>query len=1211
MLNSVCWVNKSIDSFGNVCQGIRKDRLCSLNFIDIEYDCSIVLPCEYIYDIFYYDHNCNFTNKISIRRCHSKSIFLFKHEKIRIFIAHSNDIEIEKMRKLRCVKHNSYYFDIKECRKIKFIGDSIIQGVGGSGYSPNGMLYCNSLEEQTLWRMENTKGICYTNFLKHKLKDEFDINVINRGCAKYTSSLLSYAIRDLIHHDDEYVLVAIGTNDRLLKNDNMDNFIQRILSIVSYIEALGKKVILQSPIPSSTEIINSNCCYSLYQISDSLKKLSSRLGIPYIDMYTAILCIVSLEKISLSDILTDGLHPNDLGYYLMYKCFCNYCGIVEKEYDISSLNKISICTNTLLFTKHLSDFNVLKFTSYDKSLNTVITNYIKTNIGYLFLSDCYLEFNQETISNAPIITLNKNNFDEKIIAQTSIYDYYKFKANCYFSTIIYSDSFCDFLKPGLLDSKGNRITEDVFIEDVRNGRFMCPSQQLIELSSDMFKDNENLTRSSILWKYSLFWISNLLSQYFLCRNKEILCKIECQLGYFTDWLGSDFSKTDFMHIPSADHSAAVRTVVFCNYLKVKEEKNNILENKIKVILFQHIDWMIEQSLIVKNNHGLIMLQGLLSVLQIIEKNELFYKLCTHIENEIKSIWTENFSLDYVCKENSIGYFNFNLKCFIEMLNCIKKSNFPIDCTTIESNIEKANDVLKQLIFQNCRIPPIGDSDIVKINNNSVNANVWYKQSNIVCLKNDDRYFYMHCGFDSPAHKHVDDSSYILRYKGIDIITDAGKYNYDRTSEIRKYVESCLGHAFCFPNSLIDVLSPNYVKEKFNCGKITSHDEINGYFITECYYLLNNGFKNSRKICQYDNNLFISDEYENPLKEDIYDRIILSPDAVLIKKDRQKYVFKNKYIFFSIDILTNTNGMEITLEKGYVSFQDFGYQRNQVLQIYQKGKSKSKIEYVVHYWDVRDYDLLVDKTYQDLVGIEEIDIWGSCVSRDVFGNNKNIVKHYVARQSIISSLCPQITEFKDSIFNESNFKLSMVLSDLNKNTYQQLKINHSKYIILDFIDERFSLLKINSSYATMSNEFISSVPQTAKNYKIVNREYINDILTVEGIPVENYIREFSTKIKEIYGDRIILHKIFLSDVYIKDNLFYLFDKQILEENTRINKILSEYYYLIEKYIPNIFIVSSFGYPADANHKWGIGPMHFVDEYYFNISKQIQKIVKHQF
>lgn len=1220
MLDDLIWVYKSIDSTGNLCGGNRKDRLSTKDIIVVPFDGSLLLASEYIYDIYYYDDNFNMINRYVIRKCHSKSIFLFKNEKIRIFVASSNDIELTKIRWFKFVPHVPYFnIDLLSVSNINFIGDSIVAGVGGSSYSPEGVPFIELSDDSKLSRKENIQGFCYVNLMRRRLKRDFNINVKNRGCSKYTSALISYGIQQLVTDDDDIICLCIGTNDRLIKNDTIMNYIDRVLSIIAYIESIGKKAVILSPIPSSNEP-ELTVSYSLYQISCELKNLTDKLCIPYINLYELLSNKLKSENLTLQSILFDGLHPNDLGYYLIYLCLCEKIGLNrDSDSFFKEFNKTDLDENNFIsLTLHRNDivqFSPLSLNDADQVDVELDQKYfLKTQIGYYVLKDSSFAFNASNVSK---IYVTKSLFDEYVLASSNLQELYNRYSYLYFSKIKKSNCFCNLLLPDLFNINYKLISENEFVDDIYEGTIMLPSNQILDISKDMFVSNLNLTKSSIMWKYSLFWIDVLISKYQKTHSKKLLNTIEIQLKYFLDWMDRKYEKVDFPNVPSADHSASLRTVVFSNYLNISERTNSELDNEVKNVLCQHILWMILLSQRIKNNHGLLMVQGLLSVLSIISQNFLYSKLCKHVGSAILDVWNNNFDSEYVCKENSISYFDFNVKLFSEIIKYVKNNKLAIEFSIIEERIPKAVDVLKQLVFQNSEVPPIGDSHVYKLKNlNSISSNNWYKESNIVCLKNDLRYFYIKCGFNSSAHKHVDEGSFVLRYKNSDIVIDSGMYNYDRTSNIRIYVESAFGHNMCFPCSLEGVLSPNYVKDFFKTGQIDNYFENDGTFIITCSYTLKNGFANRRKITQSDDCVIVVDEYDNPKLEVVWDRICLSCNTVFLYKNGDKYIFKNKNIYFSITILSEHVG-EVSLCYGYSSEQEHSVNRNLVLQIKQKNKNKSVIKYIINYWENNDFCQFVTKSSSKLLTIADksfinfegkVDIWGSCVSRDIFKNNNDVVLNYIARQSIISSL-QKFAYIDDSeIVNSSKFKLSMILSDINKTAYDKLSMNHASFILIDFVDERFPLLKYNSTYITKSNELCESFAKV-NSYDSLDRTYNNGILMFNNIPVENYVAEFAKKIIKIYGNRIILHKVFLSDVYLnaKSELSY-FDTNVIENNQKINRILSLYYEFMEKNIPNLYVVQATEYPAFENHKWGLSPMHFVEEYYREIMKQINEVVQ---
>ena len=253
----------------------------------------------------------------------------------------------------------------------------------------------------------------------------------------------------------------------------------------------------------------------------------------------------------------------------------------------------------------------------------------------------------------------------------------------------------------------------------------------------------------------------------------------------------------------------------------------------------------------------------------------------------------------------------------------------------------------------------------------------------------------------------------------------------------------------------------------------------------------------------------------------------------------------------------------------------------------------------------------------------ISIFGSCTSRDIFEFDKAkrfCIKAYVARQSIISSLATPINLDFSTIRLKSNFQKNQVINDIKKTTFDILNSSHSKYLIIDLIDERFHLLKANGSIITLSNEFSESGLMDSnfiecEIYKINNWKIFRHGKGVLGYSymfddklLEWYIYQFCQRILSIYDEEhIIIHRAIMVNQYIsKTESITDFPKHFLKYNKHINERLNYMYDYLEKFIPKAHVINECQkYYADENHKWGLAPMHYCDQYYMNVLLQIKE------
>ena len=242
----------------------------------------------------------------------------------------------------------------------------------------------------------------------------------------------------------------------------------------------------------------------------------------------------------------------------------------------------------------------------------------------------------------------------------------------------------------------------------------------------------------------------------------------------------------------------------------------------------------------------------------------------------------------------------------------------------------------------------------------------------------------------------------------------------------------------------------------------------------------------------------------------------------------------------------------------------------------------------------------------------LSIYGSCVSRDIFAianDTKFDLKAYIARQSVISAVAPKIPEGKIPLQNSSPWRMRAVECDLQKSTFDILKQEKSDYLLIDLIDERFPLLPLFGSYVTASNEFYESAPEKYRSASKLAKSEKNGEIYLGEICMEETIREFCSRLKEIYApEQIIIHHALMSDYYMGKNgerkEFGIPQKSM---NHRLNAVMEAMYQRLQTYLPGAHVIrETNGMVADEDHKWGLAPMHYQKEYYERVLARLYEI-----
>lgn len=247
---------------------------------------------------------------------------------------------------------------------------------------------------------------------------------------------------------------------------------------------------------------------------------------------------------------------------------------------------------------------------------------------------------------------------------------------------------------------------------------------------------------------------------------------------------------------------------------------------------------------------------------------------------------------------------------------------------------------------------------------------------------------------------------------------------------------------------------------------------------------------------------------------------------------------------------------------------------------------------------------------------DIAIYGGCVSRDIFRlfPEDDQVRLYIARTSLISQMSEPTKLNVDDINLSSAFQKRIIESDFNKNMKENIKKTNTDYFIIDFLVERINLYFNGSKYLTRSSELVKSGITKNPRYKLGkvvfrksdNLELLNEWYKACDLFISLLKQKFNSK-------QVILHKVYLTENFIENSELKKFDEEKLKDIQEVNKLLDIYYSYFEQNYNNI---STIKVPdeyciADANHNWGLNPMHFIDDYYLEARKQLNNIYNTQF
>lgn len=240
--------------------------------------------------------------------------------------------------------------------RICLIGDSITQGMGSSGFQQydaviDGMTYnvrgngpnnpnatSNYKIGEYLWTSggrrwyEALDGNGWAHLFKNYMNEKFKIIVRNFGMSGINSEDLKYFINNFMDTKFNFdcIVLMIGTNNR--EKENLESLYADMNDTIKTIKNYGKDLIIMACIPASIEN-EKNFRVHMEDVHNVLRNVSYENKIPFISVYNLFMDYCSNKGIKIDTLLSDGLHPNDEGYKVMFQLISNAMGIALKRPD--------------------------------------------------------------------------------------------------------------------------------------------------------------------------------------------------------------------------------------------------------------------------------------------------------------------------------------------------------------------------------------------------------------------------------------------------------------------------------------------------------------------------------------------------------------------------------------------------------------------------------------------------------------------------------------------------------------------------------------------------------------------------------------------------------------------------------------------------------------------------------------------------------------
>ncbi|WP_404329949.1 heparinase II/III family protein [Mesobacillus maritimus] len=350
-------------------------------------------------------------------------------------------------------------------------------------------------------------------------------------------------------------------------------------------------------------------------------------------------------------------------------------------------------------------------------------------------------------------------------------------------------------------SNKSHETIDIANKIMQNQIYLFASLDLIDFSNGFNWDYQHHTNPQTyqLYLQALNPISFLLNAVEATDDISYLYKAKEIVESWYDYQSTKPNNTMVWY----DHTIAYRAHNLVYYmLLAKKYKLDFDEKKYISLIEQHADYLWSDGSYRKNNHGIMMDRALILLGMLLEHPESSHWIEKGIWR-LKDTFYSSYSSNGVHLGNSPEYHRIVSNLYKSTEAFLEQNNLTLgeDLLAILSKSERYFSYLSK---PDGSIPMLGDSGELFSSKENKEFESFYDQTaGITILQSKDKqdkdlstWVSFVCGYGTTAHKHYDDLSFTLFYKGKDIFVDSGKYGYG-SSKVRSYVVSPSAHNTLF------------------------------------------------------------------------------------------------------------------------------------------------------------------------------------------------------------------------------------------------------------------------------------------------------------------------------------------------------------------------------------------------------------------------------
>lgn len=266
-----------------------------------------------------------------------------------------------------------------------------------------------------------------------------------------------------------------------------------------------------------------------------------------------------------------------------------------------------------------------------------------------------------------------------------------------------------------------------------------------------------------------------------------------------------------------EHAVANRLRLLNYYLSMQDQGQMALTpafaRSAAAMAQSHAAWCANENTYVWNNHGLMSDRALLEA-AVVQTHVPLWQRNGWAEmalNRARKLLEKTFDSRGCCTENSPGYHLLNMMLFKDFANFCRQVGYDAELEVFAERLALAETFAGLFVRIDGTYATIGDTElnptqwIDSVRYAPITGTAVSPESGFFIHKSGDLYLTAKCGGSTFAHRHVDETSITLQYKGIDFIVDAGLYNFSTlTDRQARWFRSARAHSGVFTEDCDDV-----------------------------------------------------------------------------------------------------------------------------------------------------------------------------------------------------------------------------------------------------------------------------------------------------------------------------------------------------------------------------------------------------------------------